>query len=380
MSKSYSRFESLDGLRGWASFAVLISHFWLFMYDLPQWSSSTLQWLSYLPVTPLGVFLSGRPAVLLFFMLSGFALTCMLNNLRGGYLAYLLMRVARIWLPYAIVLLVGLLYIGLLGWPPTEALGAWSKSVIGMPIDAVSVLWCLSLIGNTTVNYSFVSWSLTHEMRLSLVFPFIYLCFQRYAFKPMLALGFALACGSVVLFYAAKILGFKGLEQVLVTGHYAIFFVVGAALALKLDEVRQWYQSRDRRTRLALMWVALALYVLPVQIDHFVSAFNFPIILTDWISLPGIFLIMLIAVAEPKAQAFLSTRLSRWLGETSYSLYLVHPFVLFASMHLFAETGMLWGAIAVGVLMSLVLARVSYVWIESPARTLGKSLAYKATR
>jgi peptidoglycan/LPS O-acetylase OafA/YrhL len=70
----------------------------------------------------------------------------------------------------------------------------------------------------------------------------------------------------------------------------------------------------------------------------------------------------------------LATVRARWLGQRSYAVYLWHPFIgviLFYQLHVGDGLGML-----VGVLLpSLFVADITYRWVESPLREVGRRLA-----
>jgi peptidoglycan/LPS O-acetylase OafA/YrhL len=70
----------------------------------------------------------------------------------------------------------------------------------------------------------------------------------------------------------------------------------------------------------------------------------------------------------------LATRPARWLGQRSYSVYLWHPFVgviLFYQFHVGDGFGML----AIVLLLTLVIADLSYRYVESPLRNFGRRLS-----
>src|SRR5690349_9211043 len=91
------RYRALDAMRGLAAISVVIHHCIL---SLPQPAQDRIEAL--LKFTPLRPFSTGRPFVLLFFVLSGFVLTVAIrSDSRFSYSAFVLKRVCRIYLPYA---------------------------------------------------------------------------------------------------------------------------------------------------------------------------------------------------------------------------------------------------------------------------------------
>ena len=91
------RYASLDALRGIASLMVLTHHCVLAgLVPVPPGF-----WTGLSRYTPLHLFVSGRPPVILFFVLSGFVLAISLNRPGTGYAAFAVRRLCRIYLPYA---------------------------------------------------------------------------------------------------------------------------------------------------------------------------------------------------------------------------------------------------------------------------------------
>jgi peptidoglycan/LPS O-acetylase OafA/YrhL len=68
----------------------------------------------------------------------------------------------------------------------------------------------------------------------------------------------------------------------------------------------------------------------------------------------------------------LSGKVLSWLGQVSYSLYLLHLPVLLTVFHLFSDKAPLGVLIAATVGLSLIAAHLSYRWIEQPSMALGR--------
>jgi peptidoglycan/LPS O-acetylase OafA/YrhL len=85
-------------------------------------------------------------------------------------------------------------------------------------------------------------------------------------------------------------------------------------------------------------------------------------------------MLIVLAINNVLFRTFLSFRATRYLGERSFSLYLVHGTILFALIHRFL------GQIRLGVLLLLYLAtsplvaEIFYRLIERPAMLLGRHL------
>ena len=116
------RFHELDALRGVAALAVVFSHcIVIILQDATLAEGLLKDALRTVKYSPLGWAVAGLPAVLLFFTLSGFVLARMLEGARIAYPGYAVKRIARIWLPYLVSVLLAMLLISTLGWMRTSA-------------------------------------------------------------------------------------------------------------------------------------------------------------------------------------------------------------------------------------------------------------------
>lgn len=123
----------------------------------------------------------GRSAVILFFILSGFVLSLpFFREPRPGYGGFVVRRICRIYLPY-IVLITGAIMVRTFVTKKTiPELSQWFNGFCGDPFSLKTALEHLFLIGNIHSNvYNNAIWSLIHEMRISLVFPLLFLFVLR---------------------------------------------------------------------------------------------------------------------------------------------------------------------------------------------------------
>ena len=94
-----SRYDSLDSMRGIAAALVVLNHCYCAFADK---SEGAVWWLAN---TPLRMLVSGRPSVILFFVLSGFVLAVSLEK-GMKYRDFVVRRFCRIYLPFAASLFV----------------------------------------------------------------------------------------------------------------------------------------------------------------------------------------------------------------------------------------------------------------------------------
>lgn len=377
VSVKQPRFHQLDAIRGVAALAVVLSHFSSVMASDPAGNIDGLnKALAYFMLTPLGGLLIGLPAVLLFFVLSGFALTKMLQNSRDGYVGYAVKRVARIWPPYLLAIALSVVFIATLGWPTGEHVSGWVSKITGHPLSGKDVIDHVLLLGAFEPHYNFVAWTLVYEMRISLLFPLIYMTLLRWGPSKALSIYGAVSLTCVALHYFAKSQGYLPLANWALTGHYVLFFVVGGLIALHLAAIARWYQARSNIARFALLALIIVSYTYPPQIRDLGGVFaKFPMILTHWMILPSVALVVIMAITSPKIEALLLHQPLQWLGKVSYSLYLFHPLVLFFMVRHLSDNFQVLNAALLGVAMSLVVAALAYRWAELPSQKMGRVLA-----
>ena len=90
----------------------------------------------------------------------------------------------------------------------------------------------------------------------------------------------------------------------------------------------------------------------------------------------GVFTLYLIVscVAFPKVSAMLSGRICLWLGDISYSLYLIHLPVLMSMFYLlYGHVSLIW-IIALSFPAMLIAGHLMHRWIEVPSMNLGRKL------
>ncbi|MES2870800.1 MAG: acyltransferase family protein [Pseudomonadota bacterium] len=115
------------------------------------------------------------------------------------------------------------------------------------------------------------------------------------------------------------------------------------------------------RTRIALECTGFALVIASILL--FDSSSSWP----GWRALVPVIGTMLIITAARQGSLFTGSRIAQWLGDCSYSLYLWHwPFVVALVYLNRAHDPQL---IAIGLVLTLVLGRLSYQLIETSART-----------
>ena len=364
------RVGALDALRGVAAFLVLTFHCWktgLFPDPASAWGWRLLTW------TPLNLLVTGRPWVILFFVLSGFVLARSLERAAAfDYRGFVLRRLCRVYLPFVASILLSLILYALVRPRPIPALTAWFNTLAWSRdptlLMVVQHLFMTGLEGEDSLNP--VMWSLVYELRVSLLFPLLFLATYR---RPCatLSAGIAayLAAGWLTGCRDVQCQPFRGntyVESALLTAYFALFFVIGILLARWQDPVRRRLQAFAGPAQVLFGLGAVYAMIIP----------NVPKLM--WLApadpLFGLGAAAMIAQATSRGavQALLERQPLAWLGKVSYSLYLTHNIVLLAMIH------MLFGRVGAAMLLTvtvaacLLIAALGWWLVEAPAMWLGQ--------
>jgi peptidoglycan/LPS O-acetylase OafA/YrhL len=355
------RSSSLDGVRGLAALSVVVLHLLsLFQYTkFPQyaWVNHALDALGY---TPIAALWAGSSAVVLFFILSGYALHRMFSPARMSYAGYAARRITRLWLPYAVTLILASLSIWLIGSNKIAGQSDWLNSSLGTSLSAPMLIQHLLMVGEfETRPIDFVIWSLVIEMRVSLIFPLIFWAAE--CNRPLLTMGLSVIVGAASILVQHR-MGSSSTSMIATLG-YQTYFVIGALMSKHGTQITRQYARIPPAARAALFLVALTLYC---------GAFRLS---TTYGTMLGASWIIIEALCSTPARKFLDWSPIQWLGKISYSLYLCHVVVMLSLVNLcyprlsFSEIAGL--SIPVIFIASLLLNR----FVEQPAIALSRIVA-----
>ena len=351
--QNIARSRELDGLRGIAALAVVFRHF----FDLFPETGWTALW----KISPLYLLIAGREAVVIFFVLSGFALHRMYLSSRGaGYRAFVIRRTLRIYGPYLAALAVAVVsdYLLSRGWRPHFS--PWFNRTWTVPFRWYDVWTHLAFLGvynNSVFDTAF--WSLVHEMRISIVFPL--LC--------LFAAGRA-GSGQVSTALSLLILGsmatatFARNTDIGDSVHFAGLFILGIFISERKGRLAEWYGALSPASRIALVMLTLFLFCYGRLLAHafpegYASLLDLPVALAA----SGI---VVLAFSSPRLSAYLDSTPVAWLGKVSYSLYLVHGTILFGLINLLNLRAPRLVLLALYLPLALFAAGVFHAGIERP--------------
>ncbi|MEI9423478.1 acyltransferase [Mesorhizobium sp. Cs1299R1N1] len=374
------RFNSLHAIRGIAAIVVLTSHLVLAIpgIDLLMWADPnatrhfTWRWENVITYSPLHIFWSGHEAVLVFFILSGFVLTLAILKARDSFANYAAKRIVRIWMPFAVALLLAIIASkALFVQPIGDGYSEWLQQMPPGAISIKSVVGHLLMTGLTQhMTLSPIMWSLVHEIRISIAMPFIVWGVLKFP-KAMVTLSLVLLVPGAIWPEAFSLTASSVTQSLLQTSIYIPIFVGGAFLAVYRDTLKTAI-AKYPTVVVALMW-AMGILLLEARWIIYDG-----LLFSHISSGVGAGLIILMAFASPGSSRFLDKPALIWLGDISYPLYLTHFTVLIAV----AKIGTLidapvWIVLPMVLAVSLLVADIFRRMVDSPVQNLNKMFSAK---
>lgn len=370
------RYEELDSLRGLAALAVMMGHFLMVFTPIVQntYNISFLDYpLNFLKYTPLHAIWGGHEAVIMFFLLSGFVLSLpFYSNRTQSYTKYLIKRICRIYVPFIIALFAAILIRDLVYESKLTNLTSYYNNLWVIPPDMKSIIQHLLFIGNyNTTRYDPILWTLVHEMRISILFPFVMFVIVKGGWKVGLPLAFVLTFGSEILLENIKT---RYMTNFVVSLHYASFFIIGALLARYREELKSVFSRLNGWWSALLLVVAICLYAFKwIGYGEDFQKVFMPN-RGDWLTALGASIFIVTAVSSVWLSKLLQRKPLVFLGKISYSLYLYHMIVLLSLVHLLNGVMDTAFIVLIAFVCSFVVGAMSYYWIELPSIKLGKLL------
>lgn len=355
----------LDGLRALAIGAVLIYHL--------------------RPSTLPGGFLG----VDVFFVLSGFLITTLLLRELGNrghvQLRQFWMRRARRLLPALITVVLGSVSLAwLVGGDLLVNIGRQTLGALTFSNNWLEIAAGSDYFARTSPLLFVNFWSLAIEEQFYLLWPIVLVIIvalsatMRTRARLVSLVALASAVAMVIMFS----LGAEATRVYYGTDTHLFGLMIGAAVALMWQQRDSWLHSRHwQRWRLIAAVAAWATLLTLMRLMH----------VDAWITFRGGILLASVATAVMLAallgRGSVYDRLMelpplRWIGERSYGIYLWHwPMILIFTEMLPATTydsAVSWTIRGLALGATLVIAGLSYRWIEQPVRKYGFLGAFRA--
>lgn len=366
--KGADRLDALTGMRGLASLMVVGYHavgfYWLWQLESGRATDAFGH-----PLSAWGLG-AGWLGVDLFFVLSGFLLARPLLRKAGRmtgpeYRAFAAKRVLRIAPPYYVAL--ALAY-ALVGWSGHPLFHFTTKGVL------LHLVYLHTFFEAHAFGILSVAWTLGLELQFYLLLPLILIPFRRYG--PGVALP-CLAIAATYLFWAHDPGDF--LDNRFRTSQFPAYlghFAVGIAAAQLVQ--RGWRPKVQ--PDLALAGAFAVLVVAPAWLTGYptrLGPVDVPYLVHPMAA--AFFALLMVLATQPESLLgrALALRPMMWVGEASYSLYLVHYSVAGAfivTRPAWAFTSLGWFAVIL-TMASLLAAATFYVLVERPSLQLKEAVA-----
>ncbi|OZU89274.1 hypothetical protein CIL03_06025 [Virgibacillus indicus] len=369
-----NRIEQLDSLRGLAALAVVLSHIPYFAFSLPYIVYRVLVWLG---------FNDGHSSVMLFFLLSGFVLTIpFLKRDRIYYFPYVTKRFFRIYAPYLFAIIFAIILSQTFLNREVSTIGDWNL-LWNTSISAQLITDHLLFLGNYHTNaFNGVIWSLTHELRISLIFPFIVLLIKRFNWKFIILICVILSCTSELntIYSFQESIGYN--TDYFKTLQYTSFFMFGSLIAKHKKDLVGLYKKRHILFKCTLLFVSLCLFkfssfclyylyeITGVELlsTHFNAIAEYGVAI-------GCTGIVISAISSVRLGKILLLKPLLFLGKISYSLYLLHLPIILSCIYLFKEVIPLWSISIIAIFLSFCISTIAWKLIEKPSQKVGRNLA-----
>ncbi|QWH42378.1 acyltransferase [Bacillus mycoides] len=348
------RIKELDSMRGLAALTVVFGHFCLMLPTLPN----------SIKFSPLRFLWAGGEAVIVFYVLSGFVLSMALYHSKTNYWGYLIKRFVRIYIPYYFWIIITFALFILFSPYEVAGLRDWFYDRWQGSITKIDIINHIVLLNNFfTENYNPVIWSLAQEMRISIVFPLLFLLFYKLSWKKtiLIALSFSLISVFLNMLHIGKAEGFyNGYADTL---HFTSMFMVGMLLFKYQEKLIYLYRNMKKINKGFLIALGIILYLYSILI-YGLSRNDTNFLLKDWGVVIGVSIFIIMAMSNLKVKAFLNKSVFVYLGEISYSIYLCHFPIMMVLFKLLYTKIPIFVLLTLCMTMTILFSIVSYHLIE----------------
>ena len=374
------RYDELDSIRGLAALTVVLGHYYNVYRssEIVKISTENVNFLiaSIIKFSPLHLFWAGHEAVILFFILSGFVLSLPYYGSRHepSYTTYIVKRFLRIYVPYIVAISFSALLRIVFSEGGIPELTYWFNVIWVEPITMENIINHILLIGDyNTGTFNGVTWSLVHEMRISLVFPFVVLFLKKINSFYAVAIAFGL---SWLSFYFIDYYRIGNINNIFYSLHYLSYFMIGSTLSKHRDKIATFYCSKKSYIKSAIVLIAIFLYTYKWSFFYNIKEIH-SVFINDWIICLGASSIIGITLSSGLISNLLRNNSVTFLGKISYSLYLYHVAVQFTFIYLLYSKIPLLLILFLSLAVTLIISFLSYKFIELPSINLGRKIVMK---
>lgn len=356
MRQNKVQVNSLTSLRGIAALVVLWAHTSGY-YVRPEWLDFLIAY------TPIKLLLDSGVAVNLFFVLSGFVLSINffgknISNQNYEIETFFLSRIIRICFPYWLILALSwlayhYLFLPIETTPASQAYKLWQPTVDSKQF----LLDALMFKANNAFFFIPQAWTLAIELKISLLMPLFIFIARRGLF-------------ALWVFTLSLVLIFK-------LPHYVFNFCFGVMLAYYYEELVITVAKLSLISKLLIVIVSSYICSIPALLKLNYHEYIYLGVFTHAVGSSGLL------IAALSFKRILETPLLMRLGTISYSLYLTHMLVIWLITPRFVfmlnsfeiNNGLIKLYLFIfTTIVSLLVANITYIFIEAPSLRLGRLL------
>lgn len=373
------RYPSLDGLRGAASFVVLICHTLIIQPALLQAYIDPKviprgSWSWWTTFSPLHLPWAGMEMVYLFFILSGFVLALpFTHGRRTRWVGYYPKRFLRLYPPAWGAFALALLWITLFPRHFSAGDSIWLQ-VHPAELTNAAIRADLLLIPGPLGSNS-VLWTLRYEVLFSLLLPLLVFLSRR--LPKLNLLKAAVLLGAIVAF------GNPGLSM----WFFLPMFFLGTLMAVERDRLaRVGERIRSLKHSRAAWWGLTIFSLLLLNSYWTLGGLTTDPRLLDYLipAARGLAVVASCMIIFLSVEGTLCRQLEKpalaWLGRRTFSLYLVHePIVVSAAVLSGGRPNPVLTLLVV-IPSALLVTTVFYALVEHPSQRLSRAVGARVDR
>jgi len=315
------KLDYIDSLRGIAALSIFFYHIYATIGGLTEWSFP----ISIIPERLIDLTLAGIP---LFFIISSFTLYLSLDNRvseEKKILKFYLRRLFRIAPLFYLLLIVVVL----------DALLVQKKALYWREVLS-NFTFTFNLVPQYSSSLFSDGWTVGVEMLFYLVLPLIFITVHTVRRSIILFIGIYWLSK-----YCRLLIGTMVGENVMMSTnyffynffHWAYIFPIGIICYLiyksYLPKIKTEYQSPASLVMLSISFVILLILINNITISMALFDVYEPLAnLTSLMPMSSLAFVLLILSLSLRSNRFIVNRFTRFYGTISYSLYLVHPFLI----------------------------------------------------
>jgi len=362
----HTRYKQLDSLRGLAALFVFFTHFLGLKGSMPLFYR--------LKLTPLGILVNGNGAVMFFFVLSGFVLSLPFINAERPLklTAFYTKRIFRLYPAFIIAIIISIfLKLFVYDKAAMALFTGWIENFWNWDFDKANIAGLLKtfLLVGPQFNVNLIDppiWSLIIEVKMSVILPLFIVIASRS--KPALNIGLLL-----FLIWLAWQYEYDAWAL-------AVFYV-GVLIAKYINAIVTGLTNRSAWFMILISMLAIFLYNNNYEFSGFIQKLQMPFkySLSKYLMAAGSGILIMLALASKRITQFLEHRFFAFLGDISYSFYLIHVPILLTMASLFSDKYLLSPVYIFlsSFILAVVLAYGMFICIERPSQKIAKQLIAK---